>query len=153
MRKASVVVVVEDNPDDREFFSLAVKSTGFDVDLVFLASGEEALDYVRRTGKHADRPLTDIPDVVFLDVNLDRMFGFDVLHAIRFDVTLRLVPVVMYTSSISESDVRLAYEQGASGYLQKSQTLDEAKERARVILTYWLSYNVTTKTCDYSGSA
>lgn len=143
MRKPCVVVV-EDNPDDREFLTRAVKAAGIDLDLRVFESGEEAIEYVRRKGTHVGTAASKVPNVIFLDVKLGRTTGFDVLHAIRQEVAFRHVPVVMFTSSDEECDVRMAYEMGANGYLQKSTDLSVAKERARVILTFWLHYNIST---------
>jgi DNA-binding response OmpR family regulator len=144
MGRRPCIVLVEDSLDEQEFVRLAIKSTGFDVNLVVIGTGEEALDYVCRRGTYTCRPPAEVPSLVFLDIHLGGpLTGFDVLHAMRVDPALRFVPVVMFSTSDDQRDVRLAYEGGANSYLQKSTSLDGARERARIVLTYWLQFNLT----------
>lgn len=140
MRKPRLLMV-DDGPDDRELARMGVEASGIKVDLTMLCSGEEALDYLRCHGAYAERNQREIPDVVFLDINLGAMTGFDVLHEIRKDAFWRWVPVVILSTSTEESDIRLAYREGANSYLVKGRNEDDFKKHATTILTYWLEHN------------
>lgn len=135
------VLFVDDSPDERALDLMAVKASGVDTEVTVLCSGEESLDYIACRGKYADRDKYSVPNVVFLDIHLGKMRGFEVLHVIRLDLFWRWVPVVMFSTSSAESDIRLAYEKGANGYLVKATDLTGEKDRATIVLRYWLELN------------
>lgn len=139
------VVVVDDDRDDTEFILLALKKSGIPCTPVVFTNGEDAIAYVKRTGAHKGRVYHQRPDLILLDVKLGRMSGFDVLHAIRNDPELRMVPVVMHSNSDMDGDIRLAYEMGANSYLRKPVCIDDMTRQTAAMLTYWLLYNQSTR--------
>jgi two-component system, response regulator len=133
------LLLAEDNPSDAE---LILESLPGLRDRIFaVRDGEEALDYLFARVAFADRVHGSLPRVVFLDVKLPKIGGFDVLRALRADSRTRTVPVVMLTSSNLERDVARGYELGANSYVQKPVDFDQFRETVRLLGQYWLSTN------------
>lgn len=139
------VIIVDDHKDDRDFLLLALKKSGVPCTPVVFNNGEEAIDYVQRKGKYAGRQDHQRPSLILLDIRLGRMMGFDVLHAIRKDPELRMVPVVMHSDSDEDGDVRLAYEMGANSFLRKPVGLDDLTRQTATTIAYWLTCNVSSR--------
>ena len=135
------LLMVDDDPRDRELMARALKKAGVTLDVVSVADGFEALEYLFATGAHAGRA-PGAPRAVILDLNLPGKHGHDVLRDVRQSAATRLVPVVILSSSSEESDVRAAYELGANSYVQKPVDFDTFVEIARQIGVYWASVNL-----------
>jgi two-component system response regulator len=99
--------------------------------------GEEALDYLFRQGTYANQEKSPRPDLVLLDLRLPRLDGLEVLKAIKRSERLKVIPVVVLTSSESENDVQTAYLNGANIYLVKPLGFGEFSELIRMV-TSWL---------------
>jgi two-component system response regulator len=106
MTRTGTILLVEDNPDDVELTLRAFEKNRLADDIVVVRDGSEALDYVFRTGVHAERLPSSTPEVVLLDLKLPKMDGLEVLKRIRADERTRRLPVVVLTSSKEERDVR-----------------------------------------------
>lgn len=133
------LLLAEDNPSDAE---LVLESLAGLRDRIFaVQDGVEALDFLFARDAFADRALGPLPRVVFLDVKLPKIGGFEVLRALRADPKTRTVPVVMLTSSNLERDVARGYELGANSYVQKPVDFDRFRETVRLLGLYWLSTN------------
>jgi CheY-like chemotaxis protein len=97
--------------------------------------GEEALAYLRRRHPYTDAPR---PDLIFLDLNLPRKDGREVLSEIKQDDKLRRIPVVVLTTSEAERDISRVYELHANCYVKKPTDLDEYMEVIRACENFWL---------------
>jgi two-component system response regulator len=137
------ILLVEDNPDDEALSVRALKKNGVLNEVVVARDGVEAIEFLFGTAGHAARGLRDLPAVVLLDLKLPRMDGLEVLRKIRGDARTRLVPVVVLTSSIEDSDLANSYGSGANSYLRKPVDFDEFMEAVRQLGTYWLMLNQT----------
>lgn len=113
------ILVVEDSPDDCDIFRDAVQAARLANPVEFVEDGAEALDYLRGRGPYADRERHPRPGLVFLDINLPRVNGLDVLAAVRDDPGLRGLPVVVLTVSGSDEDVLRSYELDSMVFIQK----------------------------------
>jgi CheY-like chemotaxis protein len=113
------VLLVEDSPDDVFLMERALKKAGLLWNLTVVMDGQEALDYVAGAGKFAQRQQFPIPSLVFLDLKLPYLSGFEVLAAIRQHPMLRAVPVVVLTSSPEQRDEQRAMQLGANAYCLK----------------------------------
>lgn len=112
------ILLVEDNPHDLELTLIALERSQLANDVVIMRDGAEALDYLQRSGAHADRPEGN-PAVMLLDLKLPKVDGLEVLQTVRSSETLRSIPVVMLTSSREEPDLARAYELGVNAYVVK----------------------------------
>lgn len=118
------ILVVEDSPDDTAILMDAVHAARLVNPVHFVVDGEAALDYVRGHGEYTDRHRHPAPGLVFLDINLPKVNGLDVLKKLREDPATRSLPVVMLTVSNSDEDVLRSYELETVVYIQKPVTAD-----------------------------
>lgn len=137
----SVILLVEDNPHDEELTLRALRKSNVVNEVIVARDGAEALDYLLATGKYAARNVEDLPQVVLLDLKLPKMDGLEVLRAIRNDRRIRLVPVVILTSSVEEQDVVRSYGLGANSYIRKPVDFTQFTEAVRQLGMYWLLMN------------
>jgi len=117
-----VILLVEDNRDDEELTRLALEECKVSNYLAVAHDGQEALDWLFCTGKHADRDPCRIPCVVLLDLKLPKFNGLEVLQRIRSDPRTRRLPVVILTSSNEEQDLLSGYDLGANSYIANRWT-------------------------------
>ncbi|MGQ4871154.1 MAG: response regulator [Candidatus Thorarchaeota archaeon] len=138
----SKILLVEDSEDDIVLTKRALEKAKVANELVVARDGEEALLYLRGEGPYKDKTPDDLPAVVLLDLNMPRMNGLEFLKELRSDERLRLLPVVVLTSSREERDVLESYSLGANSYVQKPVSFDEFAESVKTLSTYWLLLNV-----------
>jgi CheY-like chemotaxis protein len=131
------ILLVEDNPADARLVREALVEGEVQADLRWLASGEDALHYLRHTGEYADSRAT--PDLVLLDLNLPGLNGHEVLTAIKSDPALLRLPVVVLTSSANPTDVQAAYGRHANAYFVKPQDYDDFLALVGHIRSHWLT--------------
>lgn len=110
------VLLVEDDPGDVLMTREAFEDYKVSNQLHVVNDGVEAMAFLRREGEHTDAPR---PDLVLLDLNLPRMDGREVLHAIKSDPELSSIPVVVLTTSEAEEDVLRSYSLHANAYVTK----------------------------------
>jgi two-component system response regulator len=140
MRK-SVILLVEDNPDDELLAMRAFKKNNIQNQIVVARDGVEALDYLFGIGVHAERNPTEVPAIVLLDLKLPKLDGLEVLRRIREDPRTQYVPVVILTTSKEEDDLIRGYALGANSYIRKPVDFDQFTESIRQIGLYWLILN------------
>jgi chemotaxis family two-component system response regulator Rcp1 len=118
----ATILLVEDNPGDVRLMREALATNGMSGTLHVVEDGEQALSYLkgREPFKNAPRP-----DIIFLDLNLPRRDGREVLAEIKANEALRRIPVIVLTTSESDSDIQRAYELYANCYVKKPADLDE----------------------------
>jgi len=136
-----VILLVEDNPDDEALTVRALKKSNIANEVVVAHDGAEALDYLFGEGAHAVRDVTQMPQVVLLDLNLPKLDGLGVLRRIRADPRTRLLPVVILTSSNEEQDRVNGYGLGANSYVRKPVDFDAFVAAAAQLGLYWLVLN------------
>ena len=130
------ILLVEDSPSDVRLTREALKDAKILNNLSVASDGEEAMEYLHRTGRHADAVR---PDLVLLDLNLPRKDGREVLAEMKADEELRSIPVVVLTTSRSEEDVLRAYDLHANCYITKPVGLDQFLRIVESIHGFWLS--------------
>jgi CheY-like chemotaxis protein len=134
------VLLVEDNPNDVELTLGALKDASLANEIVVANDGAEALDYLFRRGIHAGRA-GDPPAVILLDLKMPKVDGHEVLRQIRNDPQLRLIPVVVLTSSREERDLMESYGQGANGYVVKPVDFEEFVAAIGKLGVFWALLN------------
>jgi len=130
------VLLVEDNAGDVRLIQEGMKVMHSKCRLSVVGDGEEALEFLRRRGKHAGAPR---PALVLLDLNLPKKDGMEVLMEIKNDPFLKRTPIMILTSSGADRDVNRAYELGANSYLRKAESLDGIYDLMRSIEHYWMN--------------
>jgi len=126
--------------DDRDYYTLvreAMREAQVDGEPVWVADGEDCLDYLLRRGRFAGLPPA-LPAIVLLDLNMPRKNGHQTLAEMKAHPALRRIPVVVLTVSSAEEDVRRAYELGASSFIEKPTAFSDLVEIVRAVGLYWL---------------
>jgi two-component system response regulator len=134
------IMLVEDNPDDEELTLRALRKANIANDVLVARDGQEALDVLFGTGKHAGstRPL---PAVILLDLKLPKLNGIDVLARMRSDPRTKLIPVVVLTSSSEDEDMLRSYESGANSYVRKPVEFPAFAAAVTQLGVYWMLIN------------
>jgi len=138
----SVILLVEDNPDDEELTMRALKKNNIANEVVVARDGVEALDYLFGTGKFEGRDTSVQPQVVLLDLKLPKVDGLEVLRRMRSEQRTKHLPVTILTSSAEENDRLRGYENGANSYVRKPVDFLQFTEAVRQLGLYWLVLNV-----------
>jgi CheY-like chemotaxis protein len=116
------VLLVDDDEGDLLMIREALDSSTSAHEIHIVHDGEEALAFLRREGRYADKPR---PDLVLLDLNMPRMDGRQVLAAVKADDDLRTIPIVVLTTSRAPADIVSSYDLHANAYVTKPMSLDE----------------------------
>ncbi len=130
------ILIAEDDPDDRDLAQEALSMTGLASEVRFVENGQELMDYLNRGGAYADRE-PGLPDLLLLDLNMPRMDGRVALRAIRETPALRLLPVVVLTTSRDIEDIRYCYETGANSFMTKPSRFQDLIDAMRKLEDYW----------------
>jgi two-component system, response regulator len=138
----SWLLLVEDSTSDRELTLMALtRGRAFPHRVQTAQDGVEALDLLFCRGAHSGRDRSDRPRVVLLDVNMPLMNGLEVLREIKAAEDMRVVPVVMLTSSAEQRDLATSYALGANSYVVKPVDIDEFFSTVHEVGRYWLGLN------------
>lgn len=117
--RARTVLLCEDNPEDADIFCRALGSARIENTVHIAEDGEMAVDYLSGAGKYADCDLYPVPNLIFLDLKMPCVSGFEVLQWLRAHREFDRTCVIVLSSSAHDADVRRAYDLGANGYLVK----------------------------------
>ncbi len=140
MNNIRTILLAEDNPKDVELTLEALSEHNLANQVAVVKDGVEAMEYLRCEGKYKMRRQGN-PAVVLLDIKMPRMDGLEVLRAIRSDPTLKMLPVVMLTSSREEPDLKKSYELGANAYVVKPVDFQDFIEAVKQVGVFWAVIN------------
>jgi len=135
--KPNVIIMAEDDADDRLLVKDALEECQWNADLRFVENGEELLDYLLRQGKYKRAEESPRPRLILLDLNMPKKDGREVLRDIRANADLRRIPVVVLTTSKADTDIERTYELGANSYIAKPVQFDGLVNLMRMISQYW----------------
>jgi two-component system, response regulator len=141
MSSSRAILLVEDSRNDEELTLRALKKSNIANPVVVARDGREALDYLLGQGAYAGRDLSDMPQVILLDLKLPKLDGLEVLKVIRSEARTRLLPVVVLTSSLEQPDLIRSYSLGANSYMRKPVDFVQFIEAVRQLGLYWLVLN------------
>lgn len=141
MPEDKVILIVEDDPDDKDLMLRALAKNNIRNEIVWARDGVEALGYMFATGPHAGRDVRQPPAVILLDLHLPRVDGLEVLRRLREDERTKLQPVVILTSSNEDTDRLRSYLLGANSYVRKPVDFTQFAEAVRQLGLYWVLIN------------
>jgi CheY-like chemotaxis protein len=134
------ILMVEDDPRDVELTLTALEEYNLANEVVVTHNGEEALDYLFCRGEFATRT-GDNPAVMLLDLKLPKVDGLEVLQQIKADEKLRMIPVVVLTSSHEEKDMVASYKLGVNAYVVKPVDFHEFVNAIKELGIFWAVIN------------
>jgi CheY-like chemotaxis protein len=134
------ILMVEDDPRDVELTLTALEDYKLANEVVVCRDGQEALDYLYRRGKFSDR-VNENPAVMLLDLKLPKVDGLEVLKQVKSDERLRMIPVVMLTSSHEEKDMMQSYKLGVNAYVVKPVDFHEFVNAVKELGVFWAVIN------------
>tara|TARA_R110001599_G_C12272062_1_gene661595 strand:+ start:8204 stop:8647 length:444 start_codon:yes stop_codon:yes gene_type:complete len=134
--RAVEILMAEDSPGDVLLTRKALERSKLKINLHAVSDGVEAIQFLRREGEYTDVPT---PDIVFLDLNMPRKDGREVLTEIKTDAMLRHIPVVILTTSDSEQDIERSYELNANCYITKPVDMDQFVKVVSSIEDFWFT--------------
>jgi CheY-like chemotaxis protein len=140
MIELRTILLAEDNPRDVELTLIALSENNLANHVVVVKDGVEALEYLRCEGSFKLRK-RGIPAVLLLDIKMPRMDGIELLQEIRNDPVLKMLPVVMLTSSREEPDLKKSYELGVNAYVVKPVDFAKFIEAVKQIGIFWALIN------------
>ena len=134
------ILIVEDDPNDVELTLTALEEYNLANEVIVTHDGEEALDYLYCRGKFNDRS-TDNPAVMLLDLKLPKVDGLEILKIVKSDDKLKLIPVVVLTSSREERDMVTSYQLGVNAYVVKPVNFHEFVNAIKELGAFWAVIN------------
>ncbi len=134
------ILLVEDNTHDVELTLTAFKRHNLANEVMLARDGEEALDLLHRRGKFEALPNGN-PELILLDLKMPKVDGLEVLQQIRADEKLKLIPVIILTTSREEQDIIRSYELGVNAYVVKPVDFKQFVEAVREIGLFWAVLN------------
>lgn len=140
MNNFRTILLAEDNPNDAELTLAALADLKLVNPIVAVRDGVEVMEYLRYEGKYSQRP-KETPAVILLDIKMPRMDGIEVLQIIRADQALKLIPVVMLTSSREEPDLIKCYDLGVNAYVVKPVDFREFFDAVKQLGIFWALIN------------
>jgi chemotaxis family two-component system response regulator Rcp1 len=130
------ILLVEDNPGDVRLTREALKEGKVRNNLQVAIDGMDALEFLKKEGKHRD---ADTPDLILLDLNLPKMDGRELLEKIKEDPALKRIPVVILTTSKAERDIVTSYDLHANCYITKPVDLEQFITVVQSIENFWMT--------------
>jgi CheY-like chemotaxis protein len=134
------ILMVEDDPNDVELTLTALEEYNLVNEVVVARDGQEALDYLYCQGQFSRRPREN-PAVILLDLKLPKVDGLEVLNRIKSDERLKMIPVVVLTSSREERDMMRSYQLGVNAYVVKPVDFHEFVNAVRELGIFWAVIN------------
>jgi DNA-binding response OmpR family regulator len=135
------ILLVEDSSQDADLTRRALAKSSILNEVIVVADGQQALDYLRGDGAYRDQRQAYTPTLVLLDLKLPKLSGLDLLRAIRADQRLCRLPVVILTGSPHDEDVLAGYHLGVNSYVRKPIDVKEFQVAIESIGLYWLFVN------------
>jgi len=130
------ILIAEDDADDRFLLQAAFEENGFTDKLHFVENGVEILDYLNSLGNKEG--VKKLPRFILLDLNMPKKDGREVLKEIKQNPELRKIPVVIFSTTNNEQEMRRCYELGANSYITKPNSFESLIKTVAALRSYWM---------------
>ena len=137
-----LLLVIEDSNEDFEALQRYIRRSPLTIPIYHCVDGDDALAFLDRTGRYADPQSAPRPGLILLDLNLPGTDGREVLRKIKQDETLKLIPVVVFTTSNNPKDIEACYRQGVNSYIIKPMDFNRLKRSIQIFIDYWFDTTV-----------
>jgi len=138
----STILVVDGDANDRMFMERAFRSLGIKGAIHLVASGDEAISYMKGDGRYADRLEYPYPTFILTDLKMNQGDGFAVLAFLKRNPDWAVIPTVVISASVSPDDIKKAYQLGASSFHNKPVSNEELAKLLAVLHEYWMTCEV-----------
>ena len=145
------ILLIEDEPAEANLVRMALKENNIQCHLHHVTDGLEALEYLRND-KNGNAGF-ELPDIILLDVNMPRMNGQEFLTEIKSDQNLSYIPVIVFSSVDSESEITTSYQLGAVSHIIKPSDMTDFIDMFRIIDAYWFKLSRLPGNKSYSDLA
>jgi len=130
------ILLLEDEPADAYLVKMALRENKILANLHHVVDGQKGMDFLNKIDEYATAPR---PDLIFLDLNMPRMNGYEFLETIKANPMFNDIPVVVLTTSDVESDVVRSYESGAASYITKPVDMQQFMAAIAQLSDYWFT--------------
>jgi CheY-like chemotaxis protein len=137
MNETFPILIAEDDNNDALILQRALRTAGFRNPIHVSKDGADVLRYLKREGPYHDRERYRFPVVLFTDLKMPNVDGFEVLHWLQVNPHCNVIPRLVMSASAESQDVARAYQLGANSYLMKPPTFEGLVENMRRVLDYW----------------
>jgi CheY-like chemotaxis protein len=131
------ILIVEDSDEDFAATLWALEKASIKIPIVRCKDGELAIDYLEKRGNFAASEAPPLPAIILLDLNLPRTNGHQVLKHIKTSNRLKILPVIVFSSSKASEDIRSCYQNGSNSYLAKPIGIAELRKLMNDLAEYW----------------
>lgn len=136
-QRSIVILVADDDAEDRMLVKEALEEGRLANNIQFVVDGEELMEYLRGQGKYADRAKYPPPGLILLDLNMPKKDGREAMKEIKSDPLLRVIPIVVLTTSKAEEDILRTYNLGVNSFITKPVTFSSLVDIMQTLGKYW----------------
>ena len=138
MGRPIVILLTDDDEEDLQMTVEALRESRLGNDVRTTRDGEELMDYLFRRGDYVDPASAPVPGLILLDLNMPKKDGREALGEIKANPGLRLIPVIVLTTSKAEEDIFRSYDLGVNSFITKPVTFAGLVDAMKVLSQYWL---------------
>ncbi|MEP7108756.1 MAG: response regulator [Ferruginibacter sp.] len=135
--KKRFILIAEDDADDRYLMKTALEETGITEEVEYVENGVEVIDYLESISEENGE--INYPKFILLDLNMPKMDGREVLKKMKSNDVYRKIPVIVFSTTKNQLEVKRCYDLGANTYIVKPVSYDILVETIREICTYWFN--------------
>jgi len=136
-KRSIVILIADDDAEDRMLLQEALDESRLKNDIQFVENGEELMDYLHNRGNFSDKTKFPSPGLILLDLNMPKKDGREALKEIKADETLKVIPIVVLTTSKAEEDILRTYDMGVSSFITKPVTFTSLVDVMKTLSKYW----------------
>lgn len=137
MQQTPLLLIVEDSNEDFEALQRFLGRSPLTIHIQRCLNGDQALAFLSRTGSYVERESSPRPHLIVLDLNLPGTDGREVLRRIKQDNNLKMIPVVVFTTSNNPKDIEVCYQYGVNSYIVKPINFAQLKRDIQILVEYW----------------
>ncbi|WP_224998492.1 response regulator [Cesiribacter sp. SM1] len=136
-KRPIIILIADDDAEDRMLIQEALEESRLKNTIQFVENGEELMDYLHNKGKFTNKEQHPTPGLILLDLNMPKKDGREALKEIKSDEHLRLIPIVVLTTSKAEEDIIRTYDLGVSSFITKPVTFAALVDVMKTVSKYW----------------
>ena len=137
------LLIIEDSDEDFEILQILMEDMKVTHPIYRCKTGDLALDFISKCKTASKDRSAILPSIILLDLNLPGVDGREVLEKVKQDEQLRTIPVVVFTTSSDQTDIKYCYQKGANGYLIKPVSTELLERKVQAFVHYWLGENAS----------